>query len=146
MSYCRQPYYIYPNINGTVIFDIFGDIPDEVVNIFLYKLYNFRNDEFIERTELGRKALDEWNESIKEDNFLTLQQIQEKNRTETALLGSEITQQEYSDELVNQCKEEFETFVKPIRNDGVNRYIQALNNTPIEVLKEMENNIESEED
>lgn len=26
MSYCRQPYYIYPNINGTVVFDIFGDI------------------------------------------------------------------------------------------------------------------------
>lgn len=66
MSYCRQPYYIYPNINGTVVFDIFGDIPDEVVNIFLYKLYNFRNDEFVERTELGRKALDEWNNEIEQ--------------------------------------------------------------------------------
>lgn len=37
MSYCRQPYYIYPNINGTICFDMFGDIPDDVVNIFLYK-------------------------------------------------------------------------------------------------------------
>lgn len=138
MSYCRQPYYIYPNINGTVVFDIFGDIPDEVVNIFLYKLYNFRNDEFIERTEKGRKSLDEWNDSIQDDSeeLLTLKQIREKNRTETTLLGSEISQQEYSGELVNQCKEEFETFVKPISDEVVGRYIdncskkynKALNN------------------
>lgn len=78
MSYCRQPYYIYPNINGTVVFDVFGDIPDEVVNIFLYKIYNFCNDEFIERTELGRKTLNEW-ESNKEDNSLkSMQNIQNK--------------------------------------------------------------------
>lgn len=67
MSYCRKPYYIYHNINGTVVFDVFGDIPDEVVDIFLYKLYNFHNDEFIERTKQGRKALDEWNNSINDD-------------------------------------------------------------------------------
>lgn len=112
-----------------IYLEIFGDIPDEVVNIFLYKLYNFRNDEFIERVELGRKALDEWNDSIKEDTFPTLKQIQEKSRTETTLLGSEISQQEYSEKLVNQCKEEFDTFVKPIRNEVIGRYIDLENNS-----------------
>ena len=59
---------------------------------------------------------------------LTLKQIQEKNRTDTTLLGSKIETQEYSDELVSQCKEEFETFVKPIRDEVVGRYIDDCTN------------------
>lgn len=60
MSYCRQPYYIYPNINGTVCFDVFGDIPDDVVNVFLYKLYIYRKEEFDKRVQDGQKELEEW--------------------------------------------------------------------------------------
>jgi hypothetical protein len=92
MSYCREPYYIYPNVNETVVFDSFGSIPDEVVNIFLYKIYNFRNEEFMKRVENGRKALEEWDSKPKEnikqefeqflkDNKEKLYEMAEKNTT-----------------------------------------------------------------
>lgn len=63
MSYCRLPYYIYSNINGTVCFDIFGDIPDDVVNIFLYKIYTYRKEEFDKRIKDGKIELEKWEES-----------------------------------------------------------------------------------
>lgn len=53
--------------------------------------------------------------------MLILSQIIEKNRTETTLLGSKIENQVYPDELTKQCEEEFETFVKPIRNKVLGR-------------------------
>lgn len=68
---------------------------------------------------------------------LTLKQIQEKNRTNTTLLGSEIESQEYSDELVNQCKEEFKTFVKPIRDEVVGRYIKDCSKKYHKALKNL---------
>lgn len=55
--------------------------------------------------------------------MLTLSQIREKNRTSTTLIGSSIEPQEYSDELIKQCKEEFETFVKPIRDKVIGRML-----------------------
>ncbi|ABR33557.1 hypothetical protein [Clostridium beijerinckii] len=60
-------------------------------------------------------------------SMLTLSQIREKNRTATALLGSDIKEQNYSDELIKQCKQEFETFVKPIRNRVVSRMLGENN-------------------
>jgi hypothetical protein len=60
---------------------------------------------------------------------LTLKQIIEKNRTDTTLLGSKIEEQQYSDELIKQCKEEFETFVKPIRDKVLGRYDSLENNS-----------------
>ncbi|NFG25972.1 spermidine acetyltransferase [Clostridium botulinum] len=51
--------------------------------------------------------------------MLTLSQIREKNKTSTSLLQVNAMNQEYSNELINQCREEFETFVKPIRNKVV---------------------------
>ena len=58
------------------------------------------------------------------EEYPTLNQIIEKNKNDTTLLGSEIQSSEYSEELVEQCKQEFETFVKPIRDEVVGRYIE----------------------
>jgi hypothetical protein len=52
----------------------------------------------------------------------TLQEIRDKNKRKNSLLDSEIKQQEYSEELINQCKEEFETFVKPVGEGTLERY------------------------
>jgi len=61
---------------------------------------------------------------IRNNKYQTLSQIREKNRTSTTLLGSSIQPQEYSEELVKQGKEEFDTFVKPIRDKVIDRNIE----------------------
>lgn len=33
-------------------------VPEEAVNVFLYKLYKYRDEEFNERLKLGRQAID----------------------------------------------------------------------------------------
>ena len=69
----------------------------------------------------------------------SLKEIRDKNRTNTSLIGSEIQSQEYSDELINQCKEEFETFVKPIRDKVISRVLseeyKPLDSNKKEILK-----------
>ncbi|MBN1075965.1 hypothetical protein DVV91_16715 [Clostridium botulinum] len=61
-------------------------------------------------------------------SMLTLSQIREKNKTSTSLLQVNAINQEYSNELINQCREEFETFVKPIRNKVVKRLLGEKQN------------------
>ncbi|MBN1071499.1 hypothetical protein HYH38_08235 [Clostridium botulinum] len=61
-------------------------------------------------------------------SMLTLSQIREKNKTSTSLLQVNAMNQEYSNELINQCREEFETFVKPIRNKVVKRLLGEKQN------------------
>ena len=138
MSYCRQPYYIYPNINGTVCFDIFGGIPDEVVNVFLYKLYNFRNDEFIERTELGRKALDEWEESKDNDSpFKTIQDI--SNKYLKTIEDEELAEEKLSkttnykiNKNSKMTKEEYEKWI----NDNIEDIVELETNTECDTFEE----------
>lgn len=57
-------------------------------------------------------------------SMLTLSQIREKNRTNTSLLGSKIEERDYSEELIRQCKEEFETFVNPIVKEVIGRMLK----------------------
>ncbi|WP_252241675.1 hypothetical protein [Clostridium sp. ZBS18] len=61
-------------------------------------------------------------------SMLTLSQIREKNKTSTSLLQVNAINQKYSNELINQCREEFETFVKPIRNKVVKRLLGEKQN------------------
>lgn len=59
MSYTRElesGHYIYPtgetvNFNGT-------DISDKALNVFLFKLFNYRKDEFMDRIDKGRREIE----------------------------------------------------------------------------------------
>lgn len=58
MSYGRileTGHYIWPDENGIHFDDEY--IPNEIINIFLAKLYDFRKDEFYNRLDMGRKAI-----------------------------------------------------------------------------------------
>jgi hypothetical protein len=56
---------------------------------------------------------------------MTLEKIRNKNKKKNLLLDiEEINNQEYSEELVEQCKEEFEMFVKPIGYKTLQRYLE----------------------
>lgn len=58
MSYCRQPYYIYDDVSGKIMFDAYGFIPDKVINVFLYKLFlDFNREDLKERLKDGRKRV-----------------------------------------------------------------------------------------
>jgi len=90
MSYCRLPYYIYPNFNGTVCFDVFGDIPDDVVNIFLYKLYTYRKEEFDKRIKDGQNELEEWEQS--KDKLQSFKDMYEEPTERYCAVGKSLEQ------------------------------------------------------
>jgi len=48
--------------------------------------------------------------------MLTLAQIRENNKSNTSILYCKNENTPFSQDLINKCKEEFETFVKPIRD------------------------------
>lgn len=60
MSYGRiveTGHYIWPDGDG-IYFD--GTyIPDEAINVFLARIYDFRKDEFEQRVQLGRKIIED---------------------------------------------------------------------------------------
>lgn len=56
--------------------------------------------------------------------MLTLAEIQEKNRTNTSLLDTKIKGCEYPQDLVQQCRTEYETFVRPIVEKVLARYLE----------------------
>lgn len=58
MSYCRileSGHYIWPD-GENIHFDEV-EVPDETINIFLYKLFNNRKDEFLERIKDGNEKV-----------------------------------------------------------------------------------------
>lgn len=78
MSYCRKPFYIYSdgeNMNFNFI-----EVPEEMINVFLYKiLLTNRRDELVDRIKEGKKMLlatrdyeyIQWMEE-REDNILKI--------------------------------------------------------------------------
>lgn len=65
MSYCRNPY-IFPTNYGTVWFEG-KDIPNEHINIFLYKMMTvYRREELKQRLTQGRSLLRELNKNDQE--------------------------------------------------------------------------------
>jgi hypothetical protein len=58
---------------------------------------------------------------------MTLEEIRQKNKRKNSLLDiEEINNQEYSEELIKQCKQEFEVFVKPIGYMTLHRYLKEV--------------------
>jgi hypothetical protein len=56
---------------------------------------------------------------------MTFEEIRQKNKRKNSLLDiEEINNQEYSEELIEQCKQEFETFVKPIGYKTIQIYLE----------------------
>jgi hypothetical protein len=64
MSYCRNPYYIYPSADN-VVFTGIGDnpfasveIPNVQINVLIYEmLTKFRREELIDRLKDGRNSI-----------------------------------------------------------------------------------------
>lgn len=52
---------------------------------------------------------------------MTLKEIRNKNKNSNTLLAPIKQEATYSRELISQCKDEFEAFVKPIRNSVISR-------------------------
>lgn len=52
----------------------------------------------------------------REVNVMGIKAIRKKNSHARTLLGREKSSNNFSDELIKQCKDEFITFVKPIRD------------------------------
>lgn len=64
-----------------------------------------------------------WNgkAKLREVFNMSLKEIRLKNANGKSLLMYQNTNVNYSDDLIKQCKNEFETFVKPIRNRVLKR-------------------------
>lgn len=55
MSYCRLPHYIYPTGYGINFLSSNAEVSNDEIDIFLYKIFLTRRDEFIKRVEHGKK-------------------------------------------------------------------------------------------
>lgn len=58
MSYCRRPSMIYPTKTG-IMFN-FHEIPNDDVDIFLYKIFSTRQKELAERLKHGKELLEQY--------------------------------------------------------------------------------------
>lgn len=70
MSYCRSPYYIYPDIGGYISFDFLVKVPNDKMDVFLYMIYLSRREEFIQRVQHGKAIMMDWqNDIINNENY-----------------------------------------------------------------------------
>lgn len=56
MSYCRNPYYIYSDGDSLHFDDI--KVDENMINVFLYELVEYRKDELNERVKKGKEAIE----------------------------------------------------------------------------------------
>lgn len=56
----------------------------------------------------------------------SLEEIRNNNKREDSLINTKVEDKEMNEELINQGKEEFENFVKPVRDRVYNRYLDKL--------------------
>ena len=69
MSYCRYGeggHYIWSD--GEIIHFDDNDIPEDVIDIFLYRLYKLRKTEFKYRVNRGEKLIKEWKDKYEKEN------------------------------------------------------------------------------
>lgn len=57
---------------------------------------------------------------------MSLKDIREKNSKKSLLMNETDDNIEYSEELINQCREEFETFVKPMRDKALADLLEKI--------------------
>lgn len=57
---------------------------------------------------------------------MSLKDIREKNSKKSLLMNETDDNVEYSEELINQCREEFETFVKPMRDKALANLLEKI--------------------
>lgn len=72
MSYARileTGYYIYPDINGNVVFTTGEEISNNEIDVFLYKLFNNRKEEFDKRIEHGKKLVEEHTKELERNDY-----------------------------------------------------------------------------
>jgi hypothetical protein len=62
MSYCRNPYYIYDDGDG-INFD-FTRVSENQIDVFLYKIFLSKREEFIQRLKHGKELVIEWQNDI----------------------------------------------------------------------------------
>lgn len=67
MSYCRLPDYIYPTKYGVNFLSSNAEVSNDEIDIFLYKIFLTRRDEFIKRVEHGKKIVMEWQDNETND-------------------------------------------------------------------------------
>jgi hypothetical protein len=60
MSYSRLPYYIFSD-GENINFD-FIQVPEDMTNVFIYKLVTFRQNELKERVQKGFEKLMEYSD------------------------------------------------------------------------------------
>ena len=71
MSYCRLPYMIYPTKKG-VQFEL-NTISNDEIDVFLYKIFLTRRDEFIKRIKHGKEIIMRWqDDEVNENNYKDL--------------------------------------------------------------------------
>lgn len=56
----------------------------------------------------------------------SLEEIRNNNKREDSLINTKVEDKEFSEELIEQSKEEFENFVKPIRDRVYDRYLKDV--------------------
>lgn len=72
MSYARileTGYYIYPDIENNVVFTSGKEISNDEIDVFLYKLYTNRREEFNKRIKNGKKIIKEHTEELKRNDY-----------------------------------------------------------------------------
>ena len=72
MSYARileTGYYIYPDIENNVVFTAGETISNNEIDVFLYRLYNNRKEEFNKRLENGKRLIEEHIKELERNDY-----------------------------------------------------------------------------
>lgn len=68
MSYCRLPDYIYPTEYGINFLSSNAEVSNDEIDIFLYKIFLTRRNEFIKRIKHGKEIVMKWQDNEVNDH------------------------------------------------------------------------------
>lgn len=82
MSYARileTGYYIYPDIDNNVVFTSGEQISNDEIDVFLYRLFTNRKEEFNKRLENGKRVIEEHAKELERNDYYEKEKYYEED-------------------------------------------------------------------